>query len=203
VQATAALVTAVLIVNCERSNAPAAGVGATTQAGQSTGGSQAPAEGLEGAPKRPDCMVPQQPEQPVAKPAASCPADPQGRFDLDTVEVVFVDLPGAPRILAEHAQSNPERTRGLMFRTDMPEDAGMLFSWEAAAPRSFWMKNTCLPLDMLFIDAQGFIVSILEQVPTLNTLPRRSGCPAQRVLEVNAGWTRAHGVRPGHRVEIR
>ncbi len=89
-----------------------------------------------------------------------------------------------------------------MYRTEMPEDVGMLFSWDDQSQRSFWMKNTCLPLDMMFIDADGVIVSILEQVPTLNTQPRRSGCPARHVLEVNAGWTRRHGVRPGQRVKL-
>jgi uncharacterized membrane protein (UPF0127 family) len=147
--------------------------------------------------------MPLRPAAPVASPARECPDDPQGRFDLQTVEVTFVDAPGQPRVLAEHAQRHDQRSRGLMYRTEMPEDGGMLFSWDRDAPRSFWMKNTCLPLDMLFIDGSGFIVDVLEQVPTLNLSSRRGGCPAQRVLEVHAGWTRAHGIVPGQRVEIR
>lgn len=105
-------------------------------------------------------------------------------------------------MLAEHALTEQAKERGLMYRTEMPEDGGMLFTWDDERPRRFWMRNTCLPLDMLFIDAKGTIVSILEQVPTLNTLPRPSGCPARHVLEVNAGWARSHGVRPGQKVQI-
>jgi uncharacterized membrane protein (UPF0127 family) len=64
------------------------------------------------------------------------------------------------------------------------------------------MQNTCLPLDMLFIAGDGTIVGILEQVPTLNTLPRGVRCESRHVLELNAGWVRAHGVEPGQRVDI-
>jgi uncharacterized membrane protein (UPF0127 family) len=95
-----------------------------------------------------------------------------------------------------------QQARGLMYRTELEDGAGMLFTWQDERPRSFWMKNTCLPLDMLFIDAQGFIVNVLEQVPTLNERPRRSGCPSRHVLEVRAGWVREHAVRPGQRVQI-
>jgi uncharacterized membrane protein (UPF0127 family) len=89
-----------------------------------------------------------------------------------------------------------------MYRTTLPADDGMLFSWDQEQPRSFWMQNTCIPLDMLFIAGDGTIVGILEQVPTLNTLPRGVPCAAQHVLEVNAGWTRMHGVKPGQRIDI-
>jgi uncharacterized membrane protein (UPF0127 family) len=78
----------------------------------------------------------------------------------------------------------------------------MLFTWSDERPRSFWMKNTCLSLDMLFIDQEGFIVGILEQVPTLNEVSRRIACPASRVLEVNAGFCRRHGVEPGQRIRV-
>ena len=90
----------------------------------------------------------------------------------------------------------------LMYRTQLDADAGMLFSWDREQPRSFWMLNTCIPLDMLFIAADGTIVGILEQVPTMNTAPRGVPCAAQHVLEVNAGWTRQHGVVPGQKVSI-
>jgi uncharacterized membrane protein (UPF0127 family) len=89
-----------------------------------------------------------------------------------------------------------------MYRTHLGADQGMLFSWEREEPRSFWMRNTCIPLDMLFIAKDGTVVGILEQVPTLNTLPREIPCPAQHVLELNAGWARQHGVEPGQHVDI-
>ncbi len=154
-------------------------------------------------PSRASCVLPlKEPPPPEAGPAQKCPDDPTGPLSLDTIDVEFLEAPGQPRVIAEHALTHAARQRGLMYRTEMPEDVGMLFSWDDQSQRSFWMKNTCLPLDMMFIDADGVIVSVLEQVPTLNTQPRRSGCPARHVLEVNAGWTRRHGVRPGQRVKI-
>jgi len=116
--------------------------------------------------------------------------------------VHFSDAPAEPQVTVELARTDPERSRGLMYRTALDGDHGMLFSWDQEARRSFWMQNTCIPLDMLFIAADGTIVGILEQVPTLNTLPREVPCAAQHVLEVNAGWTRAHGVLPGQHVEL-
>jgi uncharacterized membrane protein (UPF0127 family) len=89
-----------------------------------------------------------------------------------------------------------------MYRTELGQDSGMLFSWQDEAPRSFWMHNTCIPLDMLFIAADSTIVGILEQVPTLDEDSRSVGCPAAHVLELNAGWSRAHGVRPGQKIRI-
>jgi hypothetical protein len=78
----------------------------------------------------------------------------------------------------------------------------MLFSWQSDAVRSFWMRNTCIPLDMLFITGEAVIAGILEQVPTLNDVPRSIPCPVSHVLELNAGWSRTHGVRAGHKVRI-
>ena len=100
------------------------------------------------------------------------------------------------------ALNDPARARGLMYRTQMDGDSGMLFSWDEDSRRSFWMQNTCIPLDMLFIAGDGTVVGILEQVPTLNTLPREVPCPARHVLELNAGWARAHGVTPGQHVDL-
>jgi uncharacterized membrane protein (UPF0127 family) len=84
----------------------------------------------------------------------------------------------------------------------MPEQAGMLFAWNEERIRSFWMRNTCISLDLLFISANQTIAGVLEQVPTLNDAPRSIPCPAAYVLELNAGWVRAHQVRPGQKVKI-
>ena len=143
-----------------------------------------------------------EPPPPIAAPAAHCPADPDAPLPLPHAAVRFVDAPSAPRVVVERALDDAARTRGLMYRTKLDADSGMLFSWDRDQPRSFWMLNTCIPLDMLFIAADGTIVGILEQVPTLNTLPRGVPCPARHVLEVNAGWTRQHGVVPGQKVDI-
>jgi uncharacterized protein len=149
------------------------------------------------------CVLPRvEPPPTPANPAARCPPDPSGPLDLPRGAVQFTDAPSAPKIVVERALDDAARARGLMYRTQLDADAGMLFSWNEEEPRSFWMLNTCIPLDMLFIAADGTIVGILEQVPTLNTLPRAVPCAAAHVLEVNAGWTRQHGVLPGQKVDI-
>ena len=149
-------------------------------------------------PKPSACVVPlaAEPARRVPK-ALHCPADPEKPPELAHGYVVFSDAPGAPRLNVELAQSEPEKERGLMFRTKMPDDQGMLFSWSKNEPRTFWMHNTCIPLDMMFITHDGLITGILEQVPTLNDEPRGVPCPAAYVLEVNAGWSRSHGIKPG------
>lgn len=116
--------------------------------------------------------------------------------------VSFVEAPGAPRVAVEIAATDAARERGLMYRVKMPEDQGMIFDWAEAAQRSFWMRNTCISLDMLFIAADGTITGILEQVPPLDESPRGVPCPVTHVLELNAGWSRSHGVSPGQRVRI-
>ena len=102
----------------------------------------------------------------------------------------------------EIAATDPSRERGLMFRTAMPEDQGMIFNWADAGQRTFWMHDTCIPLDMLFIGADDTIAGVLEQVPPMDDSPRGVPCPVTHVLELNAGWCRAHGVKPGQRVRI-
>lgn len=149
------------------------------------------------------CVVPSPAEAPPpAAPAASCPADPTGPPELAWGAVTFVDAPQSPRIRVELAESDPTRARGLMYRTALEQDQGMLFVFPDEQRRSFWMKNTCIPLDMLFIDRSGTIVGIVENVPTLSRAPRGVPCPAAYVLEVNAGWTREQGVFAGQRLEI-
>lgn len=156
-----------------------------------------------GARPRAACVVPlAEPPPPAARPASRCPEDPVGDFDLPRGAVRFVEAAGKPEVSVELARDPRHRERGLMYRTRMGDGAGMLFSWSDERVRSFWMRNTCLPLDMLFIARDGTIVGILEQVPTLNEAPRSIPCPAMHVLEVNAGWVRAHGVRPGQKVVI-
>ena len=150
------------------------------------------------------CVVatPAQPP-PRAKRAASCPPDPGMPPELPRGHITFVEARDKPRIEVELARDNPSRTRGLMYRTSMPADHGMLFSWPGAERiQSFWMRNTCIPLDMLFVAKDGTISGILEQVPTLNEDPRTIPCPVEHVLEVNAGYCRSHGVRAGQKLVI-
>ncbi len=170
------------------------------QATQATGGGP-PAVAPKPTAQR--CMIPlQDPPAPKARAANRCPKAANPGPTLPKAQVRFVGAPGKPSVEVEVAEQPGHRERGLMFRTKMGADQGMLFTWPQESQRSFWMRNTCLPLDMLFIAADGYIVGALEQVPVMNEAPRSIPCPAMHVLEVNAGYLREHGVRPGQLVEI-
>ncbi len=84
----------------------------------------------------------------------------------------------------------------------MPDDHGMLFDLHTRKVQGFWMRNTCIPLDMMFLDGDGTIVGILEQVPVLNEEERTVGCPSRYVLETNAGFARKHGIKAGQKVKL-
>ena len=89
-----------------------------------------------------------------------------------------------------------------MYRKEMPEMSGMLFLFPRAEPLSFWMKNTILPLDIIFINTAYTIVGIAHNTTPFSEKPLPSGSPAQFVLEVNGGFCQRYGVAVGDRVEF-
>lgn len=101
----------------------------------------------------------------------------------------------------EVAETRAQKSRGLMHREHLPLNQGMLFLYDPPRKTAMWMKNTHIPLDMLFIDAEGQILHIEEHtVPmSLDTIP--SGGEVRAVLEINAGQAAERGIRPGDRVE--
>lgn len=107
---------------------------------------------------------------------------------------------GRHRIEAYVARSARERARGLMHVEVLPADQGMLFLYPAPQPVRMWMKNTLIPLDMLFIDAAGRIVGIAADTQPLSTAVIASPGPVVAVLELNAGSAAAWGLVPGDRV---
>ncbi|MGA2450552.1 MAG: DUF192 domain-containing protein [Polyangiaceae bacterium] len=111
---------------------------------------------------------------------------------------------GAPEAVvdAELVQSPHDSERGLMYRTSMPESHGMFFDLGTRANHKFWMHNTCIPLDLLYIDNDGLIVGIIESAPILDDGELSVGRPSVSVLEVNSGWSRRHGVRAGQKVAV-
>jgi uncharacterized protein len=151
------------------------------------------------APAR--CIHPLAPEPvrpaPPAGPDPKCPDDP-GRPTLSWGKVRFPEIDATVEV--EVARDDDHRQRGLMFRRELPDDQGMIFVFERPRIQTFWMKNTCLPLDMIFIAGDGLVVGIEENVPTMNTKTYSVPCPSIYVLEVNAGWARRHGVQAGQRV---
>ena len=146
--------------------------------------------------------TPETPVRPVPpSPDPKCPPDPEGNLNVRMGKVAFKDA-GGKAIEVEIAETEHARERGLMFRKSMDEGRGMIFLFDERRDHSFWMENTCIPLDMLFIDDDGLIVGIEENVPTMNRSTRQVGCASRYVLEVNAGWTRKNGVKAGQHVDL-
>lgn len=109
-------------------------------------------------------------------------------FDTDTV-------------LAEVAATPEAREQGLMFRTEVPDGTGMIFVFEDMAPRSFWMRNTFVPLDIAFMDMDHRIVDIQQMEPETDELTE-SAAPAMFALEVRAGWFEEMGIAEGDRARL-
>jgi uncharacterized membrane protein (UPF0127 family) len=106
---------------------------------------------------------------------------------------------GTHSFSVELAQNNRDRARGLMFRDEMADGHGMLFIFPRSKVQSFWMKNTHIPLDMLFIDENGVVVGIVENAEPMTTTSRSVGKPSQYVLELNGGMCRRLGIAAGQR----
>jgi uncharacterized membrane protein (UPF0127 family) len=112
----------------------------------------------------------------------------------------IVTKTGVRAFTVELATNDAERERGLMYRKELPEGRGMLFDFQHDRPVAFWMRNTYIPLDMIFIRGDGRILRIAE-----NTVPESerlvpSGGPVRAVLEVVAGTAKKFGIQPGDRV---
>lgn len=105
-------------------------------------------------------------------------------------------------LTVEVAERWPEIEVGLMFRDGLPPDGGMLFRFGAAREHGFWMKNTLVPLDLLFLDEGGWVARVAERTTPLTTTRVLSGGPVAAVLEVAGGWCAAHGVAAGDRVRV-
>jgi uncharacterized membrane protein (UPF0127 family) len=116
----------------------------------------------------------------------------------------YVELKGK-RFTVEVAESQEKQALGLMFRETMPDDHGMVFIFPAEGMRSFWMKNTKIPLDIFYFDEDLKLVNVSENTPPC----RSSRCPgypstgpAKYVLELNAGKAAELGARPGDELKL-
>jgi uncharacterized membrane protein (UPF0127 family) len=101
------------------------------------------------------------------------------------------------KIDIEIADSDFERTRGLMNRRSLPDNAGMLFIFEQSEPLSFWMRNTYIPLDIIFADEKKQVIKISKKTEPLSYNAIRSIKNAKYVVEVNAGFCDKHGITIG------
>lgn len=119
--------------------------------------------------------------------------------------VVILHPSGGPsvKIAIELAITEDEKARGLMWRRELPEDRGMLFVFASEGRRVFWMKNTPISLDIIFLDDTGRVVHIARGTVPFSTAPIPSKKPARYVLEVKGGLSQRWGLQIGDRVDLR
>lgn len=117
--------------------------------------------------------------------------------------VILMPAGRAPvKVRVEVARTIDQRTHGLMFRERLDADAGMIFLFENDDDHTFWMKNTPLPLDMIFITKSLTVAGVVESTVPFSTETRSCGQQSRFVLEVNAGFAARNGIGPGTRVEL-
>lgn len=117
-----------------------------------------------------------------------------------TSKLSIVTAKGTQHFTVEIAETREQHAQGLMYRRSMAADAGMLFVYKTPRNASFWMKNTFIPLDMLFIGANGKIVNIQERTVPQSLSPVRSKGRVLAILELNGGTASRQGIKPGDKV---
>ena len=134
--------------------------------------------------------------------AAAC-SDGDGDLGRPHQRVDRLELSVAGRpVSCELAVTDREHGRGLMGRTKLGPDEGMLFVYTSALPRTFWMRDTLIPLDIVFLDDAGTVLNVAEAAAGVEKPGFHSRGPARMVLELNRGWSARHGLEAGARVEV-
>ncbi len=120
-------------------------------------------------------------------------------------ELTFTDSKGnfLTKIEIEIAETPEKQAQGLMYRNKMREDRGMLFIFDRDDYRSFWMKNTVIPLDMIFVNSEFKIVTIRKNTTPFDVSSYTSTKPAKYVVEVNAGFCDKYGIKTGDKISFR
>lgn len=125
-------------------------------------------------------------------------ASPDG---LDQITLCITSGKKTRTFIVENARTSLQQEKGLMFRTKLADNAGMIFPFPDVRRASFWMKNTVIPLDIIFIRANGTIESIAENAIPYSTDPMSSGEPVTAVLELRGGLTGELGIGPGDKIK--
>jgi uncharacterized protein len=131
---------------------------------------------------------------------ASATASSSARAEGGLEPLTITTSSGAHAFQVEIAKDEASREKGLMFRRYMPADRGMLFEFERSEPVAFWMKNTYIPLDMIFIARDGRVTHIAANAEPLSEAIVPSGGPCVAVLELNGGLAARIGLEPGDKV---
>jgi uncharacterized protein len=127
-------------------------------------------------------------------------AMPLAAHALSVEQLEIVTKNGVRVFEVEMAVTEAEQAQGLMYRRELPDGKGMLFDLGEERPATFWMKNTYVSLDMIFIRADGTIASIAENTKPLSEARVYSNGPVRGVLEVVAGTAKRYGIVPGDKV---
>lgn len=119
-------------------------------------------------------------------------------------ELTFLDAQNNPivKLDIEIAATEPEQQQGLMYRSFMRNDQGMLFIFGADEPRAFWMRNTIIPLDIIYVNSKMEIVSIAQDTQPYSEASIPSKGPAMYVVEVNSGFSVQYGLKPGVKMQF-
>jgi hypothetical protein len=121
----------------------------------------------------------------------------------DAPTAVLHGAQGPVTVRLEVVDTEPARVKGLMFRPSLPDGSGMLFVFDEVRDHAFWMKNTFISLDMIFIGEDLQVVGVRAETVPQSTATVSAGVPSRYVLEVPGGWAARHGVERGTRVELR
>ena len=134
--------------------------------------------------------------------AGSCRggASPAQGKNMPQPAVRFETSRGPWVVRVEVARTDEQRARGLMFRRDLPHDSGMLFVFDETSEHPFWMRNTLIALDMIYLGDDRRVVGVVENAAPRTDSPRTVGKPSRYVVEVGGGEAAAHAVGPGTRV---
>ena len=125
--------------------------------------------------------------------AGSSPGHPQAIFHTEREDVT---------VALEVAADDAQRAKGLMYRESMPAFSGMIFVFPAQESHTFWMKNTYIPLDMIFVDDTLHVVGTLAKAEPMTQTPRRIDKASRYVIEVNGGFAESHGIVAGTQVKL-
>ena len=133
----------------------------------------------------------------AALPAATARAQLQ---HFPRASLTIVTASGRHKFAVEVATTPAQLEQGLMFRRHLAANAGMIFDFGTPQMAAMWMKNTLIPLDMLFVDAKGRIVNIDQRAIPLSLAPIAAAAPVRAVIELNGGTAARLAIRPGDRV---
>jgi uncharacterized membrane protein (UPF0127 family) len=140
---------------------------------------------------------------PTTPPPSAAPAPVQAPATPRAVPTVtFGDGTGAATVRVEVADTKPRVERGLMYRQNLPPEDGMLFLLGIEQDWKFWMRNTLIPLDIIFIKRDLTVAGVSANAEPLTESMRTVGVPSLYVVEVNAGWAAAHHVAAGTPVHV-